>query len=141
MTSNNNLTADRETEQYARDWHRMMVRIWTDRLAMMDVHDTGALQRSVMEAGFSARGTDLALTYQFLRYGLYVDAGTGNGYKRGNGGQLDILDRDYRRRHRLGPRRQRRPWFSVSWRISVEVLKNHMARAYGQEFARAFDNL
>lgn len=126
---------------FARGWYDMMVKIWTDRLSLMNIHRTGALRRSVEKAGFRQDRDNLELSYHFLRYGLYVDAGTGNGYKHGNGGKLEILEKEYRRMHHLGEPRKRRPWFSVSWRISVEVLKNQRARAYGVEFARAFDNL
>lgn len=129
-------------QSYAREWYDMMVRIWTDRIAMMGAVSTGALLRSVSGAGFSARAADdMQLTFRFLEYGLYVDAGTGRGYTRGNGGDLEILSRSYRYEHKLGRQRERRPWFSRSWEISREVLKDHLAQIMGDEFKGAFDVL
>ena len=48
------------------------------------------------------RQEETQLTFEFLQYGLYVDAGTGRGYKRGNGGDLYFLAKDYRKEHKLG---------------------------------------
>lgn len=65
----------------------------------------------------------------------------GNGYRQGNGGDLQFLGKAYRKLHNLGEPRKRRPWFNKSWYISVEVLKDHMARIMGDEFSGAFDTL
>jgi len=92
-----------------------------------------------INSGLSLAGYDMQATFRFLQYGLYVDAGTGNGYRRGNGGNLQILDKDYRRSHKMGKGRTRRPWFSRSWYISREVLKNKYAALIGEAFVGAFD--
>ena len=39
------------------------------------------------------------MRFKFLQYGIYVDLGTGKGYKRGNGGDLKFLGKDYRKEH------------------------------------------
>lgn len=66
----------------------------------------------------------------------------GNGYRPSNGGgDLHFLGKAYRKLHHLGEPRKRRPWFNKSWYISIEMLKNHMARIMGDEFGSAFDTL
>lgn len=130
-----------EQEQWVREWYDMMGRIWRDRLDLLGVFDTGALRSRVGGATLLMDGLDLTATFQFLEYGIYVDAGTGNGYKRGNGGNLEILDSIYRHEHKMGKMREKKPWFSPSWYISVNVLKEKMADFIGEQFVGAFDNL
>nr|DAJ65024.1 MAG TPA: Subunit of cleavage factor IA Pcf11 [Caudoviricetes sp.] len=43
--------------------------------------------------------------------------------------------------HKLGRAREKRPWFSRSWYISTEVMKDYMAQQLGSRFRAAFDNL
>lgn len=136
----NNTTQANEANDYAREWYAMMVRIWEDRINRMRIFDTGDLYSSVKGAGLRTNGFTMEAAFKFLQYGVYVDAGVGNGYARGNGGNLEFLDKDYRRAHNLGKSRERRPWFSPSWYISVEVLKDKIADMMGDEFLAAFDD-
>ena len=53
--------------------------------------------------------------------------GVGNGYKRGNGGDLHFLDPEYRKKHKLGKPRKRRNWYSPKLYSSVKVLQRAMA--------------
>ena len=130
-----------EQEQWVREWYAMMERIWRDRLDLLGVFDTGALRSRVSGAGLMMDGLDLTATFQFLEYGIYVDAGTGNGYKRGNGGDLQILDETYRYEHKMGKKREKKPGFSPSWYISTQVLKEKLGDFIGEQFVGAFDNL
>ena len=130
-----------EVREYGEGWYRMMTRIWTDRIGLMGAIRTGTLRGSVTGAGLSVTGFDMQATFRFVQYGLYVDAGTGNGYRRGNGGRLEILDREYRQRHGLKRQRKARPWFSRSWRISREVLKDRLAGLMGEAFTGLFDEI
>ena len=82
-----------------------------------------------------------SLAFRYLEYGIYVDLGVGNGYRRDNGGDLPFLDTAYRLEHHFGKPRQRRPWFNKSWYISVMVHKDKLAEVIGEEFAGLFDNL
>lgn len=116
---------------YEDAWASKMVDIWRDRMALLDVYRTGALFRSPVAAPVARRGLDAQMTFDFLRYGIYVDAGTGNGYTRGGDGQMVMRDKAYRRARGLNKPREKRRWFSPSWRISVEVLKNHVALILG----------
>jgi len=122
---------------YTREWYDKMIKIWRDRIDLMGAIKTGALRQSVSGGGLTVGGYDIRATFHFLQYGIYVDAGTGNGYRHGNGGNLAILDKDYRRAHGMKKQRKRRPWFSRSWYISREVLKDKLAKLIGEDFIGA----
>lgn len=134
---------EKDFATFAREWHDMMVRIWTDRIVTMNIHRTGTLQRSVHQQAFSVAPDGFAMqaAYRFVEYGIYVDAGTGKGYKRDNGGDLKFLDPVERAKRGLGATRKRRPWFSVSWDISKKVLNRRLSNDIGKEFAGVFDSL
>ena len=133
-----NKPEEKDFATFAKEWHDMMVRIWTDRIETMDIHRTGTLQNSVNAQGFNV---DAEAAYRFVEYGIYGDAGTGNGYSKGNGGDLKILDPVERAKRGLGEPRKKRPWFSVSWEISKKVLNRRLTQGIGREFAGLFDNL
>ena len=133
--------ATQNVQEYAQGWYDMMTRIWRDRLQMMGVYDTGQLLSSVSSAGLNVDGYNMSAAFQFIQYGIYVDAGTGNGYTRGNGGDLKFLGKAYRYEHKLGKQRKPRPWFSRSWAISTRVLADEMQRLIGEAFVGIFDNL
>ncbi len=118
-----------------------MVEIWRDRLDLLGMYDTGALRRSLAKGAFTVGDACADMAFQFLKYGIYVDLGVGNGYRHGNGGDLEFLGRAYRHEHHLGKARERKPWFNKSWYISVEILKNHLASILGDQFSGAFDTL
>ncbi len=118
-----------------------MVEIWGDRLDLLGMYNTGALRRSLAKGAFTVGDARADMAFQFLEYGIYVDLGVGNGYRHGNGGDLEFLGRAYRHEHHLGKARERKPWFNKSWYISVEILKNHLASILGDQFSGAFDTL
>ena len=115
---NNTERTEAEFRQYADAWTAKMIEIWQDRLDLMAVHDTGALRRSVVQDNVHIDGLSMEVSFSFLQYGVYVDRGTGRGVRNGN--------------------RKARPWFSRSWYISSEVLKEHMAKVLGNRFVAAF---
>ena len=119
-TNEPNITERTEAEfrQYADAWTAKMVEIWQDRLDLMAVYDTGALRQSVVQDNVHIDGLSMEVSFSFLQYGVYVDRGTGRGVRNGN--------------------RKARPWFSRSWYISSEVLKEHMAQVLGNRFVAAF---
>lgn len=124
--------------RYQRSWSEMMTRIWTDRIRLLGAFRTGRLHRSVVQ-GASRYGAQAQLVFRFVQYGIYVDRGTGKGYRRGNGGTLQIKDKAYRKVHGLGAERQRRPWFSIPWAISRRRLATEMTRQYADSFVALFD--
>lgn len=142
---------------YAGAWHQKMIEIWGDRLRLLQIGNTGALRQSVRSRSLNLSEDNIRMSFEFLQYGIYVDAGVGNGYTHGNQGNLDILNPIYREEHGLnrprrrgrkadgkmtsGKPRKKRPWFSRSWYISVEVFKEALADMYGQEYVGLFDNI
>ena len=70
-----------------------------------------------------------------------MDAGVGNGYRRGNGGDLQFLGKTYRATHGLGEPRKKKRWFSPSWYISTRVIAERWGRILGERFAGLIDNL
>ena len=144
-------------KEYAAAWFQKMVEIWGDKMRLLDIHDTGTLQQSIANRDLALSDANMKMSFEFMAYGIYVDAGVGNGYKRGNGGNLDILNPIYRQEHGLdkprrrgkkagkkmtsGKPRERRLWFSRSWFISVEVFKTKLAEIYAENFVGLFDNL
>ena len=137
MAQNN--TADLKT--YSKAWYDKMVEIWRDRIDAMNILDTGELRQSVAGANFAMDDAGGQMAFQFLQYGIFVDLGTGKGYKRGNGGDLEFLGKDYRKHHNLGKARKKRPWFSKSWYISTQVIRDVYAHLVGEKFVGIMDNL
>lgn len=133
--------AQGEMQAFSRAWYDKMVQIWTDRIKLHGIYDTGALLHSVHGAGLAMGDMSLTAEFRFLAYGIYVDAGTGNGYRRGNGGDLEFLGKAYRYEHGLGEPRKPRPWFSRSWAISCRVIADQMQKFAGDRFVALFDNL
>ena len=142
MSGKNNAEryASLSVEQFQEQWAKKMVEIWTDRLIMLGGVRTGNLYRSVQRGATSLSTEESIIAFQFLQYGIYVDAGTGRGYKRGNGGDLYFLGKEYRKKHKLGKPRQRRPWFSKSWNISLRVMANYMQKKLADEYTGLFDS-
>ena len=96
-------------DEYIRAWNKTMAEIWQDKLRQLDVYDTGALFASVKTGFVSDQRGTVQIVHKFLEYGLYVDAGTGNGFKRGNGGDLGF-----------NPTREPKPWFNKKYFASLK---------------------
>jgi len=108
----------------------MMVDILHDRISMLRIVDTGSLYRSVRKREV----TDRTIEHQFLEYGIYVANGVGNGYKKGNGGYLEILDKEYRREHGMKSQRRKRDWFFKKYYYSMYRLNEKEAEMYGEGY-------
>lgn len=131
----------RDIHEYSQAWYEMMTRIWRDRLNMLVQRDTGTLFHSVQNGSLQINGMSVQAAFRFVEYGVYVDAGTGNGYTRGNGGYLGIKDRLYRKQHKMGKTRERKPWFSKSWAISRKVIADKFQSLLGERYIGMFDNI
>lgn len=117
--------------KYQDAWAKMMVSIWREKIERLHVIDTYRLHQDMNES-LTTSGSELSIIqHKFMEYGIYQDVGTGNGYSKGNGGNLEFLDpaNDNGQKHR-----QPREWFSRAYFASVMVLKEEMAFMYGEEF-------
>lgn len=117
--------------KYQDAWAKMMVEIWREKIERLHVIDTYRLHQDMNE-NLTSSGNELTIIqHKFMEYGIYQDVGTGNGYRKGNGGYLEFLDpaNDNGQKHR-----KPHEWFSRAYFASVMVLKEEMAYMYGEEF-------
>lgn len=122
---------DDKIAAFEKGWAEEMVKIWREKIMHYNIRHTGALYKSVRVMSVLPRKH---IMHTFLKYGIYVERGTGNGYKRDNDGQLGFMDDDYRARHKLGKRRKRRPWFNNRYYASIMKLNDVEGEIYGQAY-------
>lgn len=139
-----------DADKYIHAWTEEQLIIWREKVENMHIRDTGAFHES-FQSSILSLGDGSQISMKFLRYGLYQAYGVGNGYRRGNGGTLDILDDDYREQHHLdkprragkksapykssGKPRTRRDWFSKKLYMSTMAMVEDMARILGDTAA------
>lgn len=116
-------------QRFVEGWNNTMIDIWTERIKLLGVVDTGALLRSPVKlpVQHDGRFLDLTLSQTFLEYGLWQDLGVGREVPHGNPGDIG---RD--------KKRERRRWFSVKYYASVMKLRDFMALSIGNEFKSMF---
>ena len=126
--------ANRITEQQAIDarqkyvtaFNDTMIRIWKEKITLLNVIDTGRLLHSVpivLAMRADGRFFEVTLTQSFLEYGLWQDYGTGRETPRGNPGDIG--------RTKV---RQRRKWFSTKYYASVMNIKEFYEENLGWQF-------
>jgi len=118
--------------EYVEAWNNTMIKIWKERIKVLDVIDTGALLRSPRPLSVRADGRfiDFTLSHSFLEYGLWQDLGVGREVYHGNPGDIG--------RKKV---RERRRWFSTKYYSSVMNLRDFMAESLGYEFKAMFARL
>lgn len=122
--------SEAEHSKWVQGWSDFMVKMWQEKMLQFapPVYDTGALSRSVQ--GVVHPGAVTTIEHRFLEYGIYVARGVGNGYSRGNGGDLKFL-KDWK----TNPHhRQKRDWFSKKYMYSLHRLNEFEATYYGQTY-------
>ncbi len=122
--------SEAEHSKWVQGWSDFMVKMWQEKMLQFapPVYDTGALSRSVQ--GVVHPGPVTTIEHRFLEYGIYVARGVGNGYNRGNGGDLKFL-KDWK----TNPHhRQKRDWFSKKYMYSLHRLNEFEAAYYGQTY-------
>lgn len=119
------IEAQEEREKYIKAWNETMLRIWQERITLLEVIDTGRLLASPVAMPVSADGrfVEVTLSQEFLEYGLWQDYGVGRETPRGNSGDIG--------RAKV---RQRRPWFSKRYYASVLNLRDFFGDNLGREF-------
>lgn len=118
----------RTQEEYIKGWTDTMVDIWKEKIIKYSIIDSGNLMSSV--TGSSSQDSALL---KFVSYGIYQAYGVGNGYKHDNGGNLEFLDPEYRKKHKLGRPRKRRNWYTPRLYSSVMVMQRAMAEIYSHD--------
>ena len=119
------IEAQEEREKYIKAWNETMLRIWQERINLLEVIDTGRLLASpvAMPVRADGRFVEVTLSQEFLEYGLWQDYGVGRETPRGNSGDIG--------RAKV---RQRRPWFSKRYYASVLNLRDFFGDNLGREF-------
>lgn len=149
----------KDIDAYIVEWAKMLTAMWQERIEMLGVIHSGQLHQSITDT-VAQQAQGATITMKFKRYGIYQSLGVGNGYTRGNGGDLQILDNTYRQEHGLNKRRRagsapgymtsghprkRRDWISKKLFLSVMNLRDDMARIMGENavfvIADALDDL
>lgn len=121
---------DAEHQKWLQGWSDFMIKMWRERMMQFapPVYRTGALASSVQ--GIVHPGPVTTIEHHFLEYGIYVARGVGNGYSRGNGGDLKFL-KDWK----TNPHhRQPRDWFSKKYLYSIHRLNEFEASFYGTNY-------
>ena len=119
------IEAQEEREKYIKAWNETMLRIWQERITLLEVIDTGRLLASpeAMPVRADGRFVEVTRSQEFLEYGLWQDYGVGRETPRGNSGDIG--------RAKV---RQRRPWFSKRYYASVLNLRDFFGDNLGREF-------
>ena len=92
-TDNNRPTAtDEDRKKYQEAWAEMMVTIWREKIERLHVINTCSLHQQIRDNVISSTDSVSTIQHKFLEYGIYQDMGVGNGYTKGNGGDLQILN-------------------------------------------------
>lgn len=114
-----------ERQKYVAAFNDTMIKIWKERITLLDVIDTKTLLNSPISLGYKADGklVDVHLSQAFREYGLWQDYGTGRETPRGNPGDIG--------RAKV---RQRRRWFSIKYYASFMNIKEFYADNLGKEF-------
>ena len=144
-TNSNRASATAEDrKRYQEEWEKMMITIWREKIMRLHVVDTTQLHNEITGNTLSSTTDLTTIQHKFLEYGIYQDCGTGRGYSKGNGGNLEFLyplmrKKEYAHKQKpgkitMGEPRKPREWFSRAYFASVMVLKDQMAYMYGEEF-------
>ena len=113
-------------QKYVTAFNDTMIRIWKEKINLLNVIDTGQLLHSVpivLAMRADGRFFEVTLTQSFLEYGLWQDYGTGRETPRGNPGDIG-----------RAKRRQRRKWFSTKYYASVMNIKEFLEENLGWQF-------
>ena len=128
MNGTNKITEQQAIDarkKYVMAFNDTMLRIWQEKITMLNVIDTGALLASPKALPVRADGRffEVGLSQAFLEYGLWQDYGTGKETPRGNPGDIG-----------RAKRRQRRKWFSTKYYASVMNIKEFLEENLGWQF-------
>lgn len=128
---------EKDREDYERGWARAMVKFWQEKMMAFSppVYDTGRLHDTITT--MVSPGPTTTIEHRFMEYGLYVAAGTGNGYRHGNSGKDDENGLQFLRggkwKKGVGHRKAR-DWFSKKYLYSIHRLNDFEAAFYGEAY-------
>ena len=98
-------------------WADIVIERWENRIAQLNVMDTGELLRSFQaQVAMDANGNGEKIIFTYAYYGRFSELGVGKGVKAG-----------------MDSRRQKKPWYTKVFFGQVNQLARIMAEKYGQE--------
>ena len=143
-----------DLDRYVDEWTRMQLLIWREKIERLKIVRSGTLHQSFSDS-IASTEAGKTITMKFARYGIYQALGVGNGYTRGNGGDLEILDPTYRETHGLNKRRaagpipplydkymtsgkarKKRDWYYKKLFMSTMAMVEDLVRITGEEGLR-----
>ena len=115
--------------KYVHGFNETMIKIWKERITLLDVIDTGMLLRSAMFKSAELNGdvSVVRLSFEFREYGVWQNYGTGKEVYRGNPGDIG--------RPKV---RKKKPWFMPRYYSSTMNIRDFMADSMGQQFIGIF---
>lgn len=148
---------EEDVQKWEDEWSEVMIKIWREKIQALGIIDTMTLYNRMSHVTSRATGVT-AVTHEFMEYGIFMEAGVGNGYRHGNGCDLEILNPWYRSVHGLdkprkrGPRwstkdmtsgkeRTGRPWFSRKYLSSINVLNSVERDLMGNQYMGTMSNV
>ena len=108
-----------------------MVRIWRERISLLEVVDSGLLYKSLLgtKTDIGKDATEFQLEQQFVTYGIFQNYGTGKETPRGNPGDIG--------RSKV---RKARQWFDKKYYGSVMNLRDFLGESLSQQYIGIVSN-
>jgi len=102
---------------YYRAWAKMMITIWQDKIATLNIRDTGELFKSFsLELAMQSGGDIDKIEFTYLYYGRMVDMGVRRGITMNDTGK------------------KAKKWYNKTWYHSFKILTEKRSEMYGEEF-------
>lgn len=121
-----------DRRRYVDAFAATMLEIWREKMALLGVLDTGALFSSVA-SGYSIHDNEVSgvtFHFNFLEYGIYVDAGSGREVPRGNPGDIG--------RQKV---RQPKRWYRPKYYMSLMNIREFFAESFSIRFVALVDEV
>lgn len=120
-----------EREKYYRAFAGTLVKIWQEKIVLLNAIRSGELYRSIATQSSSADADYLKMEFvhKFLKYGFYVNYGTGSNTRRGNPGDIGMPNR-----------RKAKRWFSTKYYASMMNIRDFLAKNVGEEYCNIVSN-
>lgn len=123
--------AEAERREYARAFNSTMVKIWKEKVMLLNAIDKGRLYNSVVGVHLSMdeKVTTVELRQQFMEYGIYAERGTGSNTPKGNSGDIGRPNT-----------RKKKPWMTRKYLASMFNIREFFADSLGIQACTSVTN-
>jgi len=130
-------------EKLVREWARITVDRWQEKMRKLKIADSGRLMQSFMHTVIhNAEGDISKIDFAFEYYGKFVDMGVGKGVKIEDVKELGMSRREDGRR--TGNRRRPKKWFNKTFYAEMmklkELTQDRLATSISTEIASSFSD-